>query len=322
MKEHILAAQAIGDALGVPYEGRPPTPDIDLVMSGGGLGDYEPAEYSDDTQMAVAIARAGLRADLRTEAGLAAVAEEFVTWVLSNPPDIGVQTAAATRGRHQNPDSVLAGMRSAALEYRQRHPSTSAGNGALMRTSVLGALPYSRDEIAGVAASIAAITHPDPLCVQSCVLWAEAVRLAASTGELDLTAGLDLLEPDARDAWAHRIATAHAPESTDGGGFTVTCLQRAWWAVSSTQTTPEALEMVVRGGGDTDTVAAVAGGLCGALRGLADIPADWLDVHGWPDLDLDGLVDLNRRLAEPLARQEDCAAPPVRGRLSRWLRSH
>ncbi|WP_218062994.1 ADP-ribosylglycohydrolase family protein [Arthrobacter sp. SDTb3-6] len=38
----------------------------------------------------------------------------------------------------------------------------------------------------------------------------------------------------------------------------------------------------VRGGNDTDTVAAIAGGLIGAAAGYPTIPADWLGrLHGW-----------------------------------------
>ncbi|HOT24042.1 MAG TPA: ADP-ribosylglycohydrolase family protein, partial [Thermoleophilia bacterium] len=55
----VLLAQACGDALGVPYEGRPPgAVDGPPVMKGGGLGPYEPAEWSDDTEMALCIADA------------------------------------------------------------------------------------------------------------------------------------------------------------------------------------------------------------------------------------------------------------------------
>jgi ADP-ribosylglycohydrolase len=70
-----LVGQAYGDALGVPYEagvrplGGPPQ------LLGGGLGNYEPGEWSDDTQMAICVANAALDADLATEDGIDAVAE-------------------------------------------------------------------------------------------------------------------------------------------------------------------------------------------------------------------------------------------------------
>jgi len=56
-----------------------------------------------------------------------------------------------------------------------------------------------------------------------------------------------------------------------------------------------ALELAVRGGNDTDTVAAIAGGLVGAVYGadVEFIPKKWVDnLHGWPNIKADGLVKL------------------------------
>ena len=49
----------------------------------------------------------------------------------------------------------------------------------------------------------------------------------------------------------------------------------------------------MRGGGDTDTVAAIAGGLLGAVYGASAVPAEWRRVlHGWPGLHTRDLVEL------------------------------
>ena len=53
----------------------------------------------------------------------------------------------------------------------------------------------------------------------------------------------------------------------------------------------DVLERAVRGGNDTDTVAAIAGGLAGAVHGASAIPARWRRIlHGWPGLDADALT--------------------------------
>lgn len=53
------------------------------------------------------------------------------------------------------------------------------------------------------------------------------------------------------------------------------------------------IESAIRGGGDTDTVAALTGALLGGACGLAGIPEDWLaNLWGWPGLRVDGLRDL------------------------------
>lgn len=89
-----LLGMAYGDALGVPYEHgcRPVPSQPDWTFYGGGLGNYAPGEWSDDTQMAICIARAALEADLRTEDGLDAVAEQFAAWFADRPADVGIQT--------------------------------------------------------------------------------------------------------------------------------------------------------------------------------------------------------------------------------------
>ena len=58
-----------------------------------------------------------------------------------------------------------------------------------------------------------------------------------------------------------------------------------------------ALDAAVRRGNDTDTVAAIAGGLLGATYGASAVPADWRRVlHGWPGLTTRDLVALVTRI--------------------------
>jgi ADP-ribosylglycohydrolase len=80
-------------------------------------------------------------------------------------------------------------------------------------------------------------------------------------------------------------------------GFTVTAVQAAVAAITQTPATDgqlvAALHAAVRIGNDTDTVAAIAGGLLGARWGASAVPADWrAAVHGWPGLTGHDLVAL------------------------------
>lgn len=60
-----LVCAGVADALGVPYEAHPPLPSRAVPqMLGGGLGHYNPGEWSDDTQMLTVI---GTVAELRTD---------------------------------------------------------------------------------------------------------------------------------------------------------------------------------------------------------------------------------------------------------------
>lgn len=94
----VLLGQAISDALGVPYEFAERIAAGEARMVGGGLGPYAPGEWSDDTQMAICIARVTADGhDLRTDAGLDLVAQSFLDWQSGDDSDIGLQTSSLLR---------------------------------------------------------------------------------------------------------------------------------------------------------------------------------------------------------------------------------
>lgn len=306
-----LLGTAVGDALGVPYEFATPLGASQYAeMIGGGLGHFAPGEWSDDTSMAVAVARvAATGADLRTEAALDAIAEGFLEWYDGGPADIGNQTAAVLGATRRRLDRGEVGasrvMHEEAVTYTRYH-AHSAGNGAVMRTAAVAwAHPDDREACAEAARTVAALTHADPLAADSCVLWSEAVRVAIADAVIDVTAGLDLLPQQRWDQWANWLADASSPthERVPGrrfspNGYTVKAVQAAVAAITQTLAVdtshlPGALHAAVRIGDDTDTVAAIAGALLGARWGASAVPQSWREsVHGWPGLTGDDLVAL------------------------------
>ncbi len=297
----VLLGQAIGDALGVPYEFGAPISVGEAAMIGGGLGPYAPGEWSDDAQMAICIAQASADgADLRTDAGLNEVAAAFLRWQTRGASDIGIQTSrvldAARKTSGPLADVMTTAARAAAREGR-------AGNGALMRTSVVGLVDLGHPEAtADVAARVSALTHADQRCIDSCVLWSEAVRIAVVEGRFDIRAGLSLIPEPRRTQWRELIdqAETRPPSAFDRNGFTVTAFQAAWSAIYTTRhiegpdQVEAALQTVIAIGHDTDTIAAIAGGLLGARYGVSGLPSDLARrVNGWPGLrgrDLVGLA--------------------------------
>lgn len=303
----VLLGAAVGDALGVPYEfGSAPLPETGAVMAGGGLGDYAPGEFSDDTQMAVMIAEVtATGADPTSRAALDAVAAGFLRWQREGATDIGIQTRAVlnTAGNRGGAEPLSLLMAQAAEEYvRDAGPRGGAGNGALMRTGVVGLVALDdRFHTARAAAEVARLTHPHPLTVDSAVLWSEAVRVAVVEGRLELREGLDLIPTDRRAQWGAWInqAEAEQPSFFSRNAFTVHTLQAAWSSIHHARHLDgeaqfgAAVQTAVAIGHDTDTVAAVAGTLMGALVGRAGIPVDWVQqVNGWPGVDGDDLVRL------------------------------
>ncbi len=307
----VLLGTAVGDALGVPYEfGTPPGPGQPAVMTGGGLGGFAPGEWSDDTAMAVAVARVAVAADLRSPEALDEVALGFLEWFASQPADVGIQTravlAAAGRRLERGAASPAEVMREEAAAFAVDH-AHSAGNGALMRTAPVAlGYPDDRAGCAEAARLVARLTHADPLAGDSCVLWTEAVRRAMTEEVIVVDEGLDLVPASRRDAWGRWLAEAVAPPlgalpgaAFRPNGYTVTALQAALASVihtpadDPTRHLVEALYAAVRIGDDTDTVAAIAGGLLGARWGATAVPGAWRrQVHGWPGIRADQLVAL------------------------------
>jgi ADP-ribosyl-[dinitrogen reductase] hydrolase len=302
----VLLGVAAGDALGVPYEynSRPlPGPGEQARMLGGGLGGYAPGQWSDDTEMTSVIAQVAARfPDLREKAALDAIAAGFLRWHADGPADIGIQTSSVLDPLRGTPEEGAAGrMLTRAAEV---HATTgrSAGNGSLMRTTPV-ALAHLGDPavIAQAARAVSALTHHDPQAGDACALWCLAIDHAVRTGEIDARAGLGHVGPE----WPDLLDEAgqEPPEAFAGSnGWAVAALQGAWSAIVRTTGLVDGLQAAVRGGGDTDTVAAIAGGLLGAAYGASAVPDEWrAALHGWPGLRADDLTALAVKIAQPRA---------------------
>ena len=305
----VLLGTACGDALGAGYEFGPPLPDNAIVtMKGGGQFGWAPGEWTDDTSMAIPIAQAiAAGRDLRDEAVLDDIVVQWVAWA-KTAPDVGNQLRAVL-GRTE---PTAAAIRVVAREHHERH-GRSAGNGSLMRTAPI-ALAYLDDPetLAMVARDVSSLTHFEEDAGDACVLWCLAIRHAVLTGQLDVRIGLDVLPPERRTLWVSRIETAEMfpPSHFTKNGWVVEAFQGAWSSTIERVTVAcagdvpadhfrQSLERAVRGGRDTDTVAAIAGGLLGAAWGASAVPAEWRRiVHGWPGLSGAQLVRLGLQAAK------------------------
>jgi ADP-ribosylglycohydrolase len=159
------------------------------------------------------------------------------------------------------------------------------------------------------------LTHYDPEAADACLLWCLAIRYAILTGVVDARIGLQHIDSDRRELWATRLDVAEAsqPSNFTNNGWVVEALQAAWCAITTTPVPEDdpaagvfrvdhlrlALDAAVRGGGDTDTVAAIAGGLLGATYGASAVPAEWRRLlHGWPGMATRDLVTLATRIVK------------------------
>jgi ADP-ribosylglycohydrolase/protein-tyrosine phosphatase len=314
----VLLGVACGDALGAGYEFGPPRIHGETVaMAGGGAFGWEPGEWTDDASMAVAIAMtAATGADLRSSAALDEITARFVGW-MGEAKDVGVQTGQVLSAVRAEP---TAGRAAAVAEDLFRR-SGKTGNGSLMRTAPV-ALAYLNDPDALVEAAyaVSALTHGDREAGEACALWCLAIRHAVLHGTLDgLHVAVSALPADRARLWGERLRHAESvePHEIEHNGWVVAAMMAAWSAITRTPAPADdpaagsfpghhlrrALDRAVRAGNDTDTVAAIAGGLLGARWGASAVPPKWRRVlHGWPDLrgrDLVALALLTARGGRP-----------------------
>lgn len=329
-----VVAAAAGDALGAPYEFQPPVPDSeDIDMIGGGVLDWHPGEWTDDTAMAIVVLEASLAAsdghDLRVETAQDHISREWYSWSLGTP-DIGTLTSQVVRTAadlarvdgHYAPRAK--DFRIAADSAHEQLPA-SAGNGSLMRVhaSVLPYLLSPEEDAVEAIIAVCRLTHVHPDTIEASVLWGLAVRHAIRTGEIDVRQGLPHLPEERRDLWSDRIAEAEqsTPVMFRRNGWVVGAFQAAWSAIVGVSPIPEgkfaqrdamvaALRSAVRAGYDTDTVACITGALMGAALGPKAVLPEWRRMlFGWPSYEVDELYGLVERVIAPMVRDTEGTLP-------------
>lgn len=252
---------AVGDALGATTEFMTPGEirakfKVHRKIVGGGWLHLKPGQVTDDTDMSLCIARAVVRAggwDLK------ALADEFVLWLRSNPPDVG---ATCRRG-----------IRDYMIHGRLQTPFNEwdAGNGAVMRMAPVALFTLGDDEmLARCALEQARLTHNHPLSDAACLTVGRMVHralLGADRFELHaLTRDLVARHPNFRFNDYRGHASAYVVET----------VQTVFNFLFTTGDFEECLTGVVNQGGDADTTGAVAGMIAGAFYGLESIPVQWL----------------------------------------------
>jgi ADP-ribosyl-[dinitrogen reductase] hydrolase len=299
-----VLASAAGDALGSQYEFGPSLPDSLTPEFGVGCFGHALGEWTDDTSMGMPILRVLAEGGtLEQPASIVQIAAAWREWALT-AKDVGAQTRGVLRRLDDDAGEDAA---RAVAEAAHNRTGRSGGNGSLMRTGpvALGYLDRSPEELAAAAGRIAQLTHWEVDNVDACTLWCLAIRHAVLTGDLDVRDQVQWLPAERRERWERLIdeaseTGAHPRDFRSRNGWVVRAFQAALAAIAGATSLQDALERAVRGGGDTDTVAAIAGSLAGAVYGGSALPLSYKRrLHGWPGIDANELT----RLACLAARQ-------------------
>lgn len=260
---------AIADALGVPFEFKERGSFRCEGMTGYGTHNQPPGTWSDDTSMTLATLKS--IKDNNGKIDVEDIRSNFLLWLNKGEftPDgivfdIGMSTYEALKS---------------GVPQRDEH---SNGNGSLMRILPLAFTECGDDEIRAVSA----ITHAHRISMEACVIYVHVVRrLLAGEDIHDIIPTLKYEKPFDRLSYIDKLDVSEIRSS----GYVVDTLEAALWAVSHKGSCiegqlvkPGYREMVLEAvnlGDDTDTVAAVTGGLAAIICGLDCAECgEWIDT--------------------------------------------
>ncbi|WP_394772533.1 ADP-ribosylglycohydrolase family protein [Mucilaginibacter sp.] len=287
LHKDILLGIAIGDALGVPVEFKKRQTLLQNPVKGMlGYGTHnQPAgTFSDDSSLAFCLAEA-----LLSEFNLQAIADNFVEWYTEGfwtahgeVFDVGIATRQSISRLMRGTDPELAG----------GFEENDNGNGSLMR--ILPLLVYIQDkpvkERFEITKQVSSLTHGHIRSVIACFYYLEFARLLVegknkfeAYKELQISIinylnflSINSFEIELFDRLLQ--ASIHEVPQNDifSSGYVLHTLEAAIWCLLTTSSYEEATLKAANLGDDTDTTAAVTGGLAGLLYGFESIPPKWM----------------------------------------------
>lgn len=278
-----LFGVAVGDAFGAPYEflskeeiyneyGKVTQMHPDGALITGG------ERTTDDTAMTIAVAK-GIVEDPENPEPY--VGRNFLKWYKSCPPDIGriiVTTFLYFENgeylRKDNWEFPYEIWETAAKETERKNKGMCAGNGALMRTVYPGLYYKDVNKAIQVAKNISNMTHWDEKSAHACMLYTDMIWTMVRTEKTSP----DEIWTEAEEVLAGSRYEKTLPEKLlRPTGYVVDSFHCALYSIRSTDNFADAIITATNMGGDSDTIAAITGGLAGAKYGLSNIPKKWVD---------------------------------------------
>lgn len=293
-----LLGLAIGDAVGAQYEGQ----SADFLARRFGsvetlLENIPPngLYYTDDTQMAIGVAETLIECRTIDEA---AICKRFAA---NYVPHRGYG-----RGARVILEAMLAG-EDHKWWAANHFPGGSLGNGAAMRVAPVGLLFRNAPDLLWEQAKLSALpTHVHPLGIEGAQVLALAVALASQGAPLNreeffgrLAERCDSLEYAGP---LRRAAKIDSPKDLGLFGNGIEATSSVVTALACFGLTPQSYEQTIGNaillGGDTDTIAAMAGAVCGAHLGCSAIPETLLANLENKYQGRDYIEELARKLTE------------------------
>ena len=277
----------VADALGVPVEFKSReslrnNPVTDMI--GYGTYNQPPGTWSDDTSLTLCL----LHSLTKKEIDYTDMLQRFLSWIDEGKYtphgevfDVGIATRKALQRFRNGTEPLHCGGTS----------EQDNGNGSLMRILPLVFYLHAKDEKSfDIIHNVSSLTHAHKRSQIACGIY---LTIAESLFDAsDLKTAIDTGLEKAKEYYENKkeyaddlkhykrlfdIDFAKLPEKAiKSSGYVVDTLEAALWCLLNTDNYKDCVLKAVNLGEDTDTVAAVAGGLAGMLYGVDAIPKEWL----------------------------------------------
>jgi len=284
----ILLGVSVGDALGVPVEFRSRksiqyNPVTDMI--GYGTYNQPPGTWSDDSSLTFCLAESLLKGlDYNR------IASNFVSWLYNatwtpynEVFDVGNATRQAIEQLRKGVNPIEAGGKD----------SNSNGNGSLMR--ILPLVFYLRNKSINehfeIVKNVSSITHGHICSVIACFYYIKfALELISGKDKFFIYNELQQSLPkylidkaiDEKELKKyHRIFENniydYSENDINSSGYVVDSLEASLWCFMNSTNYSQAVLKAVNLGEDTDTTAAITGGLAALEYGYESIPKKWVN---------------------------------------------
>lgn len=285
-----LIGTAVGDSIGLPYEGLSPQR-ATRIFGGGDLRHRFVLGHgmaSDDTEHATMVAQALLASHGDPDRFTRSLSWRLRGWLLGAPAGVGLATLRSIVRLWLGWSPARSGVH-------------SAGNGPAMRAPIIGACCMDDRRLVELIRASTRMTHTDPRAEQGAMLIALAARhgvlhgpvqdrtalieeLRSHVADLESLAAVDLIAGCLdRGHDASEFARELGLDRGVSGYISHTVPVVLFCRLRYSEDFRAAMQEIIRLGGDTDTTGAILGGLMGASLGESAAPDDWVKgISEWP----------------------------------------
>lgn len=271
----------IGDALGVPveFESRHVLEEFPVTdMIGHGMHDKPAGTWSDDTSMTIATMASIVD---KKAVDYDDIMENFCKWckeeIYWQTPcfDIGITTNIALNNYLNGVSALECGL----------DGERDNGNGSLMRILPLAYIPDIDYE---TIENISGLTHAHKRSKISCVLYIEIAKSMLENSNLTIDEHIKIASNKIKDYYKDSNELVHFKrifeddlndvDTIKSKGYVIYTFESVIYCLKNTNNYRDAVLKAVNLGEDTDTTAAICGGLAGIYYGYDDIPIDWINT--------------------------------------------